>query len=88
MWEGLWCYSVMYVALCLKFWALKMIRNLARRYQLFHARLPELVRECFHVIEERHWEWITDLPGEGKLGRGYEVVGYVLKTEKLENQNV
>jgi hypothetical protein len=40
--------------------------------------LPELVREGFHVVEERHWEWITDLPGEGKLGRGYEVVGYVL----------
>jgi hypothetical protein len=44
--------------------------------------LPELVRESFHVMEERHWEWITDVPGEGKLGRGYEVVGYVLKTEK------
>jgi len=44
--------------------------------------LPELVRESFHIIEERHWEWITDLPAEGKLGRGYEVVGYVLKIEK------
>jgi hypothetical protein len=43
---------------------------------------PELVRESFHVIEEQNWEWITDLPAEGKLGRGYEVVGYVLKTEK------
>jgi hypothetical protein len=43
---------------------------------------PELVRESFYVVEERYWEWITDLPGEGKLGRGYEVVGYVLKTEK------
>jgi hypothetical protein len=40
--------------------------------------LSELVKESFHVVEERHWEWITDLPGEGKLGRGYEVVGYVL----------
>ena len=44
--------------------------------------LPELVRESFHVMEERHWEWITDLPGEGKLGRGYEVVGYVLNSIK------
>ena len=44
--------------------------------------LPELVRESFHIIEEQHWELITDLPGEGKLGRGYEVVGYVLKTKK------
>ncbi len=44
--------------------------------------LPELVRENFHRIEVQHWKWITDLPGEGKLGRGYEVVGYILKTEK------
>jgi hypothetical protein len=43
---------------------------------------PELVQESFHVIEERHWEWIADLPGEGKLGRGYEVVGYVLSSTK------
>jgi hypothetical protein len=41
--------------------------------------MPELVRESFSVLEEQHWEWITDLPGNGKLGRGYEVVGYVLK---------
>jgi hypothetical protein len=39
---------------------------------------PELVREHFSVIEERHWEWITDVPEEDKLGRGYEVVGYIL----------
>jgi len=43
---------------------------------------PELVRESFHVIEEQNWEWITDLPAEGKLGRGYEIVGYILKTKK------
>ena len=41
---------------------------------------PELVRENFHVIEEQRWEWITDEPGEDKLGRGYEVVGYLLTT--------
>lgn len=40
--------------------------------------LPELVREHFEVIEEARWEWLTDLPEKGKLGRGYEVVGYVL----------
>jgi len=40
----------------------------------------ELVQESFNIIEERHWEWIIDLPGEGKFGRGYEVVGYILKT--------
>src|SRR6266576_3057671 len=38
MWEGLLCCSVMYVALCLKFSALKMIRNIAGHCQLFHAR--------------------------------------------------
>ncbi len=40
--------------------------------------LPELVRERFEVIEEASWEWLTDMPEAGKLGRGYEVVGYVL----------
>ncbi len=41
--------------------------------------LTELVRESFTVLEERQWEWITDLPEEGKLGRGYEVGGYELR---------
>ena len=40
--------------------------------------LPELVRDKFSVLEERHWEWITDFPEEGKLGRGYEVSGCAL----------
>ena len=40
---------------------------------------PDLVREDFTVMEESHWEWITDLPERGKFGRGYEVVGYMLK---------
>jgi hypothetical protein len=44
--------------------------------------LAELVRESFTVLEERHWEWIADLPEKGKLGRGYEVVGYVLSSIK------
>jgi hypothetical protein len=34
------------------------------------------------LLEERHWEWITDLPEQGKLGRGYEVVGYSLSAAK------
>jgi hypothetical protein len=42
--------------------------------------LTELVRESFTVLEESHWEWITDLPEKGKLGRGYEVAGYVLSS--------
>ena len=44
--------------------------------------LAELVRESFTVLEERHWEWIADLPEKGKLGRGYEVDGYVLSSIK------
>ena len=39
---------------------------------------PELVRDTFTVLQEEHWEWITDLPEKGKFGRGYEVAGYVL----------
>jgi len=44
--------------------------------------LPDLVRESFEVIEEASWVWLTDLPEEGKLGRGYEVVGYVLSLSR------
>jgi hypothetical protein len=44
--------------------------------------LIELVREDFTVLEECEWEWITDLPEEGKLGRGYEVKGFVLCSTK------
>ncbi|HEU0003381.1 MAG TPA: hypothetical protein VFQ36_20915 [Ktedonobacteraceae bacterium] len=39
---------------------------------------PELVSGTFTVLQEAHWEWITDLPAKDKFGRGYEVVGYVL----------
>ena len=44
--------------------------------------LTELVQESFTLLEERHWEWITDLPEKGKLGRGYEVSGFVLSAAK------
>lgn len=40
---------------------------------------PELIRSNFSVLEEAHWEWIADLPEGEQLGRGYEVVGYVLE---------
>jgi hypothetical protein len=39
----------------------------------------ELVPRHFSVIEERQWEWLTDLPEKDRPGRGYEVIGYVLK---------
>lgn len=50
-----------------------------RTMPLVPRTLPDLVRESFTVLEENHWEWLTDLPIKGRLGRGYEVVGYVLK---------
>lgn len=40
--------------------------------------LSDLVRENFAVIEEAHWDWLTDLPEKGRSGRGYEVIGLVL----------
>jgi hypothetical protein len=62
------------------------IRGFAFEHDVEHRRtiplvprtLLDLVKVNFSVIEEAHWEWLSDLPGEGKLGRGYEVVGYVL----------
>ena len=51
-----------------------------RSIPLVPRMLPELVRARFSVIEEAHWEWLTDLPEQGKLGRGYEVVGYALRS--------
>ncbi|MDQ6660123.1 MAG: hypothetical protein M3Z24_04065 [Chloroflexota bacterium] len=41
--------------------------------------LPEMVRQEFTVLAENQWEWITDLPTNEKLGRGYEVSGYILR---------
>jgi hypothetical protein len=39
---------------------------------------PELVRDNFEIIEEIQWEWLSDLPGKDRPGRGYEVIGYIL----------
>ena len=49
-----------------------------RTMPLVPRTLPDIVRDNFMVREEAHWEWLTDLPEKGKLGRGYEVVGYIL----------
>ena len=49
-----------------------------RAMPLVPRTLPELIRENFTVKEESQWEWLTDLPEKGRLGRGYEVAGYVL----------
>lgn len=39
----------------------------------------ELVEQNFTILEKREWEWLTDMPAEGRYGRGYEVVGYLLR---------
>jgi hypothetical protein len=49
-----------------------------RAIPLVPRAFPELVGATFTVLQEEHWEWITDLPTKDKFGRGYEVVGYML----------
>ncbi|HZU69981.1 MAG TPA: hypothetical protein VFA09_22110 [Ktedonobacteraceae bacterium] len=51
-----------------------------RTIPLVPRALPDLVCENFSVLQEAHWQWVSDLPEKGKLGRGYEVVGYVLNS--------
>ncbi len=50
-----------------------------RALPLVPRTFPDLVRDTFAIIEEQHWEWITDLPENERPGRGYEVSGYVLR---------
>lgn len=38
-----------------------------------------LIEQQFTLVEKRTWEWLTDMPAEGRYGRGYEVVGYILR---------
>ncbi|MBO0777963.1 MAG: hypothetical protein J2P37_03960 [Ktedonobacteraceae bacterium] len=53
-----------------------------RRYlPLVPRTFPDLVRGVFTVNAEQHWDWISDLPGQERPGRGYEVTGYILRTE-------
>ena len=49
-----------------------------RAIPLVPRTLPDMIRNDFTVLEESHWEWLTDLPTKDKPGRGYEVAGYVL----------
>jgi len=42
-----------------------------------------LVEQNFTVLEKREWEWLTDMPAEGRYGRGYEVVGYMLQSSSM-----
>jgi len=49
-----------------------------RAIPLVPRTLSNLIRDNFTVQEATDWEWLTDLPEKGKLGRGYEVAGYVL----------
>ncbi len=50
-----------------------------RSIPLVPRAFPELVCDTFTVLQEEHWEWITDLPEKDKFGRGYEVAGYILQ---------
>jgi hypothetical protein len=53
-----------------------------RRYIPLVPRVfSERVRDVFTVVEEAQWDWITDLPEKERPGRGYEVVGYVLRSQ-------
>lgn len=44
----------------------------------------DLIPQHFTINEEAHWEWLSDLPQNGKLGRGYEVVGYILSPKEAK----
>jgi hypothetical protein len=50
-----------------------------RAIPLVPRAFPDFIAECFTIVEEAQWEWITDLPEKERPGRGYEVAGYVLK---------
>ncbi len=50
-----------------------------RTLPLVPRTLPDLIRERFTIMAEKQWEWLTDLPANGRLGRGYDVVGYKLR---------
>lgn len=50
-----------------------------RAIPLVPRTFPDLVHDNFTILEEQHWEWITDLPENDRPGRGYEVSGYVLR---------
>lgn len=53
--------------------------NHRRSIPLIPQTFFDLVAERFTVLEKREWEWFTDMPAEGRYGRGYEVVGYLLR---------
>jgi hypothetical protein len=52
--------------------------NHRRGMPLMPRSFPAQVAHQFTVQEKHEWEWLTDLPAEGRYGRGYEVVGYLL----------
>ena len=54
-------------------------REHRRTMPLVPRTLPDLIRDYFTVVEENQWEWLTDLPTHGRLGRGYDVAGYILR---------
>ncbi len=57
-----------------------------RTMPLVPRTLPDMVRENFTVVEERNWEWLSDLPEKERLGRGYEVAGYILQAQAQKDE--
>lgn len=52
---------------------------LRRAIPLVPRAFFELIEQNFTIVEKREWEWLTDMPAEGRYGRGYEVGGYILR---------
>ena len=52
-----------------------------RTMPLVPRTLPDMIRENFTIVEESNWEWLSDLPEKERLGRGYEVAGYILQAQ-------
>lgn len=51
-----------------------------RLIPLVPRTFPDLIKNNFSVREEAQWEWLTDLPEGERLGRGYEVAGYIVQS--------
>jgi hypothetical protein len=57
----------------------EIVADHRRSIPLVPRAFHELIESNFTVLEKREWEWLTDTPAKGRYGRGYEVVGYLLR---------
>jgi hypothetical protein len=53
--------------------------NHRRSIPLVPRAFFDLLEQHFTIVEKRTWEWLTDMPAEGRYGRGYEIGGYLLR---------